>query len=57
MWYSWLELKQAAVDAAESEQPMDLMSLLRLIATAIGFLGGSLLAAGFLVPRVMKQWA
>jgi Kef-type K+ transport system membrane component KefB len=52
-----LALVSGIVGAAESGQEMDLSSLLRLMATAIGFLGGSLLAGRLLVPRIMGQLA
>ena len=45
------------IQAAEKGRPMEMGSVLGLIAVAVLFLGGSLVIGVFLVPRIMKQLA
>lgn len=50
-----LAVVSGIVSAAELGQPLALGSILRLIFIALLFLGGTLIAGSFLVPRIMKQ--
>lgn len=45
------------ISGAEIGQPMDIVSLLRLIGVAILFLGGSLVLGVFLIPKFMSRLA
>ena len=50
-----LAVVSGIVSAAELGQPMALGAVVRLIVVALVFLGGTLVAGSFLVPRIMKQ--
>lgn len=50
-----LAVVSGIVSAAELGQPMAIGAVLRLILMALLFLGGTLIAGSFLVPRIMKQ--
>jgi len=52
-----LPVVSGIIAAAETGQPMEVGSLLRLIGVAILFLGGSLAIGVYLVPKIMKQLA
>ncbi len=52
-----LAVVSGVVSAAELGQPFQISSIVRLIAVALGFLGGALILGTFLIPRVMKQLA
>jgi Kef-type K+ transport system membrane component KefB len=52
-----LAVVSAMVTAALSGQPLPLVSILRLLVTAIAFLGGALAIGVLFVPRVLKQLA
>ncbi len=52
-----LAVVSGIVSAAEAGQPLAIGETLRLIFVAILFLGGTLAAGSFLVPRMMKQAA
>jgi len=50
-----LAVVSGIVSAAEAGQPLAIGETLRLIFVAVLFLGGTLAAGSFLVPRIMKQ--
>jgi Kef-type K+ transport system membrane component KefB len=52
-----LAVVSGIVTSAESGQPMQIGSILRLIGIAVLFLGASLSIGAFLIPRVIKQIA
>jgi Kef-type K+ transport system membrane component KefB len=52
-----LAVVSATVTAAQTGQPLALVSILRLLFTAVVFLGGSLAIGVFFVPRVLTQLA
>jgi Kef-type K+ transport system membrane component KefB len=52
-----LAVVSAIVTAAVSGQPLPLGSILRLLVTAVAFLGGALAIGVLLAPRILKQLA
>ncbi|HTY62431.1 MAG TPA: cation:proton antiporter [Acidobacteriota bacterium] len=50
-----LAVVSGIVSAAEFGQPMAVGTVIRLILVALLFLGGTLIAGSFLIPRLMKQ--
>jgi Kef-type K+ transport system membrane component KefB len=52
-----LAVVSGIITSAEMGQPMEVVSLARLIGIAILFLGGSLAFGVFVIPRLMKQLA
>jgi Kef-type K+ transport system membrane component KefB len=52
-----LAVVSGIVSAAEFGQPLALGAVIRLILVALLFLGGTLIAGSFLVPRIMKQFS
>ena len=50
-----LAVVSGIVSAAEFGQPLALGAVIRLVLVALLFLGGTLIAGSFLVPRIMKQ--
>ncbi len=50
-----LAVVSGIVSAAEFGQPLALGAVIRLVLVALLFLGGTMIAGSFLVPRIMKQ--